>query len=114
VRIAGGFAGLALGLLPACAQAACPLTGSQSFARLADLPAGAAAALGFRIAERGTRFEATDNLGPEPRLPSARFVAARRTGCTLALRYEQGGIALTQQTALLERSGNRWVVLRRR
>jgi hypothetical protein len=114
MRLAGAFAGLAIGLLPSCAQAACPLTGSQNFARLAELPQGAAAALGFRMAERGARFEATDNLGPAPRPPSSRFIVARRNGCTIALRYEQGGIAHTYETAVLEMRGNAWVLVRRR
>ena len=96
------------------AEPACPLHGSRAFQRKAELPAGAAAALGFAMAERGAPFQATDDIAPGPRLPGARFVAARQTGCRLAIRYERGGIAHTWQTAVLELRGNRWVVVRSR
>ena len=114
---AAAVALLALAALPACANAkgpACPFHGSGTFQRKADLPHGAAAALGFPMAERGTPFQATDVIMPGPRLPAARFVTARLANCTLAIRYEQGGIAHTWQTAILERRGNAWVLVRRR
>ena len=114
MRAAAAILGVGLALLPACAQAACPLTGSQNYTRKAELPAAAVAALGFPMAERGQRFQVTDVIMPGPRLPATRFIAARRNGCTIALRYEQGGIAHTYETALLERRGDSWMLLRRR
>ena len=66
------------------------------------------------MAERGTPFQATDVLDPGRPLRGTRFIAARQTGCRLALRFEQGGIAHTYQTAILEYRGNRWVLLERR
>ena len=66
------------------------------------------------MAERGAPFQATDVLGPGPALPGTRFIAARQSGCRLALRYEQGGIAHTYETAILEYRGDRWVLLRSR
>jgi len=95
------------------AQGGCAAAGNRVFARKADLPAGAAAALGFNMAERGQPFQATDDIAPGPRLPGSRFIAARQQGCRLAIRYERGGIAHTYNSAVLERRGNRWVVLRR-
>lgn len=100
--------------IPTQADAACALRGTQNFGRLGHLPPAAVAALGFRMAERGAPFQATDDLGPPPRPPATRFIAARRNGCTIALRYEQGGVALRAETALLELRGNRWVLVRRR
>ena len=105
---------LLLGLLAATLAAAsddatCRLHGIRTFQRKADLPGGAAAALGFPMAERGAPFQATDVIGPGPRLPGARFVAARQTDCRLVIRYERGGIAHTWETAILELRGNRWV-----
>ena len=102
------------GSTAASAQPACPLHGSRSYARKAALPPGVVQALGFAMAERGAPFQATDVIGPGPRLPGARFVAARQIACRLALRYEQGGIAHTWNTAILERRGNVWILLRRR
>ena len=96
------------------AEPACRLHGSRVFQRKADLPPGVVQALGFAIAERGAPFQATDVIGPGPRLPGSRFVAARQTACRLALRYEQGGIAHTWNTAILERRGDLWILLRRR
>ena len=94
--------------------ASCGEQGMRSFARKADLPRGAAAALGFALAERGAPFQVSDAIGPGPQLPFARFISARQTGCTLVIRYEQGGIAHTFNAATLERRGNRWVLLRDR
>jgi hypothetical protein len=87
---------------------------SRTYARLADLPSGAAAALGFPIAERGARWNATDAVGPGPLLPFARFISAQGGGCTLTIRYEHGGIAHSFETATLERRGVRWALRRRR
>lgn len=113
---AAAIAGVALLLLtfPGAARAACPLSGTQNYARKADLPAAAVAALGFPMAERGAPFQITDVILPGRRLPSARFIAARRTACTIALRYELGGIARRFETAILERRGNNWVLVRER
>ena len=110
---------LLLGLLGATLATAkvsnaCALHGTHNFQRKADLPAGAAAALGFPMAERGAPFQATDVIMPGPRLPAARFVAARLTNCTLVIRYEHGGIAHTWETAVLERRGSGWVLVRPR
>lgn len=98
--------------LPAQAQPGC-VSGARPFTRMADLPAGAVAALGFRMAERGQPFQATDDIGPGPRLPASRFIAARQQGCRLTIRYERGGIAHTYELAQLERRANGWVLLRR-
>ena len=100
---------------PALSQgAACPDRGVRSFARKADLPRGAEAALGFSMAERGARFQATDVMSPGAQLPGSRFIAARQNGCALAIRYEYGGIAHGYATAILERRGDRWTLIRRR
>lgn len=87
---------------------------TRTYARLAELPAGAAAALGFPIAERGARWNATDVVRPGPPLPFARFISAEGGGCTLTIRYEHGGIAHSFETATLVRRGEGWVLARRR
>ena len=101
----------AAALAPAQAQAknghlCLPFT--RTYARLADLPAGAAAALGFPMAERGARWNATDVVGPGPMLPLARFISAEGGGCTITVHYEHGGIAHTYQSATLVRRGEGW------
>ncbi len=108
---------LALPATPAPAEArggaACP-DFARDYARLADLPPGAGAALGFPIAERGAPWNATDDVGPGPLLPFARFMSAQRSGCTLTLRYEHGGFAHSYETATLALRGGRWILQRRR
>jgi hypothetical protein len=109
---------LALGLtpVPAAAKGPAPLCPHlvRDFARKAELPAGARAAL-FPMAERGGRFAVTDVIGPDERnLPSTRFISARQRGCTLSVRYEYGGIAHGFATALLEQRGRAWVLVRQR
>jgi hypothetical protein len=96
------------------AAAACSLHETRDFTRKADLPAGAMATFGIPMAERGTPFQATDVLDSRHPLPSTRFVHARQVNCALAIRFEQGGIAHTWQTAQLWWNGNRWVLVRRR
>src|SRR3954468_7674106 len=93
--------------------AACAVRGAWSFPRKADLPAGAEAALGFAMAERGTPFQVSDAVGPGPLLPFARFIAARQNGCTLEIRYEHGGIAHSFETALLHYQAGRWALVHR-
>ena len=83
---------------------------SRIYARLADLPDGAALALGFPIAERGAAWNATDVVRPGPRLPFARFVSAQGGGCTLTVHYERGGIAHSYESARLTRSADGWVL----
>lgn len=86
----------------------------RSYARKADLPAGARAVL-FPMAERGGRFNATDVIGPDQRgLPFSRFIAARQSGCVLSIRYEYGGIAHGFAAAMLELRERGWVLVRRR
>jgi hypothetical protein len=119
MKLATGVAiALAAGAAPPAAPAprdgACLLHGTRSFARKSDLPRGALAALGFPMAERGAPFQVSDAIGPGPRLPFARFVAARLSACSLTIRYEHGGIAHTFETALLARRGDNWVVVRSR
>jgi hypothetical protein len=110
----GLLAFLALPAAPAVAGGvACPHF-ARTYARLADLPPGAVAALGFPIAERGGRWNVGDAVGPGPLLPFARFIAAEGGGCTLNVRYEYGGIAHGFATAVLQRSGHGWTLLRRR
>jgi hypothetical protein len=92
---------------------ACAIRGSWSFPRKANLPSGAAAALGFAMAERGQPFEVSDAVGPGPLLPFARFISARQNDCTLEIRYERGGIAHTFETALLQYQARRWVLVHR-
>jgi len=87
---------------------------SRTYARLADLPAGAAAALGFPIAERGAPWNATDVIEPGRRLPFDRFISAQGGGCSLTIRYEHGGIAHTYQSATLARTEQGWALVRRR
>jgi hypothetical protein len=114
------LAGLALAALPAAAAAkgnehpACTLRGTHVYARRADVPRGALAALGIPMAERGQPFQATDVIMPGERLPGVRFAWARLDGCTLTIRYEQGGIAHTWNTAIVERRGISWVLQRPR
>jgi hypothetical protein len=106
---------LVLSAAPAAADAmgrlCLPFT--RNYARLADLPSGAAAALGFPIAERGARWNASDAVRPGPLLPFARFISAQGGGCTLTIRYEHGGIAHSFETATLARQGSLWVLRRR-
>ena len=108
---------LAAPLAPAQAEAksgaACPHF-SRLYARLADLPPGAAAALGFPIAERGAPWNATDAVRPGPLLPFARFISAAGGGCTLTIRYEHGGIAHSDETAILARRARGWALVRSR
>lgn len=86
----------------------------RDYARKADLPAGARAALPA-MAERGGRFNVTDAISAEDRnLPFARFIAARQSGCSLSVRYEYGGFAHGFATALLERRGGVWIMVRQR
>ena len=112
-----GWLILLAALIPATAAAkgghvCLPFT--RNYARLADLPAGAAAALGFPIAERGAPWNATDVIEPGRRLPFDRFVSAQGGGCTLTIRYEHGGIAHIYLTATLARRGEGWALVRRR
>ena len=92
---------------------ACSVHGNWAFPLKANLPRGAEAALGFPMAERGQPFEVSDDVGPGPLLPFARFISARQHDCTLEIRYEHGGIAHTFETALLQYQGRRWVLLHR-
>jgi len=80
-----------------------------------DLPPDALAAflaeLTLQVADAGEPFQATDVLDPKKPLPIARFISAQQTGCDrLIVNYERGGIAHFRESALLERSGGRWVV----
>jgi hypothetical protein len=86
---------------------------ARNFARKAELPAGAMAALGIDMAERGAPWNATDAVGPGPLLPFDRFISAHQAGCTLTINWEHGGIAHFNQSAVLVRRGNRWVVTSR-
>lgn len=118
MRIAPALLALALAFPGAAAAkggASCTAPVRQrDYARFADLPDQVRTLFRFPMAERGQPFQATDVLMPGPRLPSTRFVAARETGCSLRLDYQQGGIALFRATALFERRGGRWLMLRRR
>jgi hypothetical protein len=93
--------------------ARCNVHGAWSFPRKAALPRGAAAALGFAMAERGAPWNPTDVLDSRRPLPSARFILARQRDCALAIRYEQGGIAHVRMTAILAWNGRVWVLARR-
>jgi hypothetical protein len=106
---------LAAAPLPAQAKgaAACAVHGAWTFPRKADLPRGAAAALGFPMAERGAPWNPTDVIDSRRPLPSARFIAARQRACTLEIDYEQGGIAHYRAIAVLEWNGRGWVLVRR-
>ena len=86
---------------------------ARNFTLKAELPAGALAVL-FPMAERGRPFQVSDAIGPGPRLPFSRFTSARQTGCTLAIRYEYGGIAHGFATATLQQRGRAWVLVSRR
>jgi hypothetical protein len=118
MRIGAGLALALVALWPVTAQAkgqgACAVRGAWNFPRKANLPAGAAAALGFAMAERGAPWNVSDDVGPGPMLPFARFISARQVNCTLEIRYEHGGIAHTYETALLQYQGRRWVLVRSR
>jgi hypothetical protein len=86
---------------------------TRNYAFLRELPEGAAAALGFPIAERGARWNATDVVRPGPMLPFARFISAQGGGCSLTVRYEHGGIDHSEQTATLVRDEHGWHLARR-
>ena len=110
---------LAVALMPLPAAAAkgparlCPHL-ARNFARTIELPAGALALLP-RMAERGGRFNVTDDIDvSEAHLPFARFISARQAGCTLSVRYEYGGYVHGFATALLEQRGRAWVLMRER
>ena len=111
------FTAATLALAPAVVEAkggpACAVHGAWSFPRKANLPRGAAAALGFPMAERGAPWNATDVVGPGPMLPFDRFISARQTNCTLVIHYEHGGIAHVFQDAVLTYVGGRWVLVHR-
>jgi hypothetical protein len=94
-------------------EPACSVRGVWTFARKANLPRGAEAALGFPMAERGAPFEVSDSVGPGPLLPFARFISARQGDCMLEIRYEHGGIAHTFETALLRYQTHRWLLVHR-
>jgi hypothetical protein len=87
---------------------------ARNYARLADLPRGARDAFDFPIAERGARWNPSDAVGPGPLLPFARFISALGAGCTLAVRYEYGGIAHGFATAILAHTDHGWTLRRRR
>jgi hypothetical protein len=92
---------------------ACSVRGVWTFPRKANLPAGAEAALGFAMAERGAPWQVSDAAGPGPLLPFARFISARQSDCALEIRYEHGGIAHTFETAVLQYQARRWILVRR-
>jgi len=105
----------ALAPLPAAARGGhlcLPFT--RNYAYLRELPDGAAAALGFPIAERGARWNVGDAVAPGPMLPFARFISAQGGGCSLTVRYEHGGIAHTYETATLLRDEHGWHLAHRR
>jgi hypothetical protein len=114
---AGLFLAVALAIAPLAAEAkgiaACSVRGSWTFPRKANLPRGAAAALGFPMAERGAPWNVSDAVGPGPMLPFDRFISARQVNCALEIRYEHGGIAHTYNNALLDYRAGRWVLLHR-
>jgi hypothetical protein len=85
----------------------CDQNTRRTFARKADVPAGAMAVFGGDMAEVGSDFQMTD-AGPVSDLPGRRFVSARQTGCTISLRYEQGGIAHTFETVELTFGQGQW------
>jgi hypothetical protein len=93
--------------------ARCNVHGAWTFPRKANLPRGAAAALGSPMAERGAAWNPTDVIDSRRPLPSARFIAARQRNCMLAIDYEQGGIAHVRLTAILAWDGRGWALLRR-
>jgi hypothetical protein len=94
------------GQLPAAAPACAD---GVRLARKAQLPRGAAEALGFAMAEAGARFNAGDVVTPETRgLPFARFIEAQRCGRLLRIDYEQGGIGYFRRSVLLRRTGKAW------
>jgi len=118
MRIAAGLAAGLVALASMTAQAkgaaSCAVRGAWNFPRKSNLPAGAAATLGFAMAERGAPWNVSDDVGPGPMLPFARFISARQVNCTLEIRYEHGGIAHTYETAVLQYQGRRWVLVRSR
>lgn len=102
-----GGSGWAKGPAPACT-----VHGNWTFPRLANLPHGAEAALGFEMAELGGQWNPTDVIGPERPLsmPTARFITARQHNCTLEIDYEQGGIAHINTRARLRWTGTVWTL----
>ena len=103
-----GGSGWAKGPAPACT-----VHGDWTFPRLANLPRGAEAALGFAMAELGAAWNPTDVISPNRPGPTARFIAARQHDCMLVIDYEQGGIAHFNTRATLRWTGSGWTLLER-
>ncbi len=93
--------------MPAVPPCPYPTDTPVEITRVASLPAGVRARLG-EMADVGQPFQATDSLPPGGHPPFRRLVAAQGRGCTLAVSYEQGGIAHTWPTLRLEFSGGAW------
>lgn len=95
----------------------CTSGGVVKFARKADLPPEAAAALGAPMADVGEAFNAGDTAiaaGPLRTPPSARFIDAVQRGCRLVVHYEQGGIGYSHGETVLRQTAKGWLVERER
>ena len=81
------------------------------FKQKADLPQPVLALIAKvePMADVGEPFEMTDALIGPP-LPFQRFIAARQSGCDLAINYEQGGRGYSHGLILLRQIGGDWMV----
>lgn len=84
----------------------CGTQNKQIYRRMADLPRGAAMAIGGGMAEYGQSYQRGDVM--KPGLPPTRFLRASRAGCTILIDYEQGGFAQGRGTLSLSRIGGVW------
>lgn len=80
----------------------------QAYRKKADLPRGAAEAIGVAMAEKGAPYQRGDVM--QPGLPLYRFVSATRSGCRIRINYEQGGIAHRWGTFSLFHIAGAWRV----
>ena|SRR3990167_4703596 len=89
------------------AASECALKERQTYARMADLPADAMAALKVRMAEKGAPYQRSDVM-LHPNLPLYQFLRADRTGCRLRIEYLKGGFLLQSGAFLLKQSNGKW------
>lgn len=78
----------------------------QTYQRKADLPRGAAKAIGDKIAEKGEAYQRGDIM--EKGVPLYRFVRATRSGCRIRISVEHGGFAKGWDIVSLSRIRGVW------
>ena len=91
----------------------CGQPGTRRFETMAALPPGVVEAFGRPLAEVDAPYPRTRTTADGVTAYAARFVSAKQTGCRLALTWEQDGFGYVRDADLLERRGDRWVLLSR-